>query len=115
VTSFAAIKLNRETIISVLGNVADIPGGKERLIWEMIKYQYQPGVEHYYIGGNYRQLPGPPDYSRQILTRTQLDLLFTYKEPSEKKNGRPNPEVTWFPVRPREQHPDLVVELYRES
>jgi HKD family nuclease len=109
VPSYAAIKLNKDTIISVLGSVFDMPAGQERLIWAMLKYPYQPGVEHYFVGGNYLRL-NQPDYMRQILTRTELDLLFTYKE-QEKKNGRPNPNLNWFVVKLRDPHPDLIVEL----
>jgi hypothetical protein len=113
VTSYAAIKLTKDTIIPVLGSVHDMPAGAERLIWAMLKYQYQPGVEHYFVGGNYLRL-NQPDYTRQILSRTQLDLLFTYKE-QEKKNGRPDPSLNWFVVKLREPHPDIVVELGKEE
>lgn len=108
-TSYAAIKLNKNTVISVLGHVADTPAGRERLVWAMLKYPYQPGVEHYFIGGNYLRI-NQPDYSRQILTRTELDLLFTYKE-QQKKSGRRDPDVNWFVVKPREPHPDIITEL----
>ena len=108
-TTYAAIKLNKNTIISVLGHVADTPAGRERLVWALFNYPYQDGVDHYFIGGNYLKLT-QPDYSRQILTRTELDLLFTYEE-QVKKNGRRDPDVNWFMVTIREPNLDIVTEL----
>lgn len=108
-TSFAAIKLHKDTIIAVLGHVADTPAGKEKLVWAMLRYQYQPDTELYFIGGNYLRI-NQPDYSRHILTRTELDLLFTYKD-QKKRNGRRDPNLNWFVVTPREPHTDIVTEL----
>jgi len=110
VPTYAAIKLNKETIGAVMTSALDGNGGRERLVWEMLKYPYQPGIEHYFVGGNYLNRPGPTDYSRQILTRTELDRLFSYKE-QEKKAGRRDPSLNWFPVTLREPSQDAVAGL----
>jgi hypothetical protein len=101
VPTYAAIKLNRETIGSAVSSALDGNGGRERLVWALFNYPYQPGVDHYFVGGNYLKQQGALDYSRQILTRAELDRLFTYQK-QEKKNGRRDPELNWFPVTLRE-------------
>lgn len=104
--TYAAIRLTRETIMSALSNLEGAPGGKERLIWAMLRHQYRADMPLYYIGGNYLRLQHL-DYSRQLLTQTELDLLFTYKE-QRKIPGRPDPYINWFPVRLKENYEEAL-------
>jgi hypothetical protein len=105
--SYAAIRLTKETVVSVLGNVADVPAGRERLVWAIFKYQYKPGTNYYYIGGNYLGLT-QPDFTRQILDQVDLDLRFTYPE-QKKVGGRPDPYVNWFVVKLRENVSEAMI------
>lgn len=98
--TYAAIKLSRDTIGTILASVQDIPAGKERLTWAMLRYPYRSDVQHYYIGGNYLHL-NQPDFTKQILTQAELDAFFEYK-PQKLIAGRVKPEHTWFPVRLKE-------------
>ena len=94
--TYAAIKVSRDTITAILRHVTNVPAGQERLIYAMLKYPFKDDVPHYFIGGNYLKL-NQPDYSKQILTQSELDLLFTYSK-QKPKQGRTNPDTTWFPV-----------------
>lgn len=99
-TSYSAIKIGRDTIVAMLSNVANVPAGRERLVWAMLNYPYQPSQTYYYVGGNYAHL-NQPDYSRQIFTEEELGEIFEYRQPA-KVNGKPNPAMNWFLVRLRE-------------
>jgi HKD family nuclease len=110
--TYAAIKLTRDTILNVVASVEfhGTPQGAERLVYALFTYKYEPGVAHYYIGGNYLKNI-QPNYHQQILTQTELDTLFTYAPRPEKKGGRRDPDTFWFPVTLREQHPDMIVQV----
>jgi hypothetical protein len=105
--SYAAIRLVKDTIITVFASVAEIPAGRERLAWALLKYPYDPTKTYYFVGGNYLGL-NQPDYARQILDQTTFDLLFTYK--AKKIGGVNNTEHSWFVIKPREKSPDMIVE-----
>lgn len=77
-TSYAAIRLSKHTVMSCVANVADVPAGEERLIYAFLKYPFKEGEAYYFVGGNYLGL-NQPDYIRNILTQEELDRLFTYK------------------------------------
>ena len=110
--SYAAIKLIRENMYTILESVKDYPAGPERLAWAMFKFDPIPGEAYYFIRGNYRKV-NQLDFSQQILSQTVLDLRFTYpKRTRSPMGGRVvrNPDINWFVVTPREQHPDMVTD-----
>lgn len=109
--SYAAIKLIRENMFTILESVAEYPAGKDRLSWAMFRYPSVPGEAYYFVRGNYRKVQ-QLDFTKQILSQTELDLLFTYQERKRERLGRTNrnPDLNWFAVTPREQHPDMILD-----
>jgi hypothetical protein len=105
--TFAAIKISRDNINTMLSCVSDSPAGEERLIYAMWRYPYKAGVTYYFIGGNYLKA-NYPEYSRHILTQDELDLLFEYNRPKVIP-GRRNPDINWFAVRLKEKELEEVL------
>jgi hypothetical protein len=95
--TYAAIRLTRDTIMTIMANVAEVPMGQEKLVYAMLKYPFRADVAHYYIGGNYLRM-SYPDFTQQILTQSELDVLFTYRERGKVIPGRLDPAKQWFPV-----------------
>ena len=96
-TGYAAIKLVRETIGDALASVREVPDGHARLAHAMLIFPYKEDDELFFIGGNYMRLK-QPDYTLHILTRTQLNRLFTYQEPKTRYGIRGE---KWFVVHPK--------------
>jgi hypothetical protein len=105
--TFAAIKISRDNIGTMLSCVSDSPNGENRLIYAMWNYPYKAGVTYYFVGGNYLKA-NYPDYSLHILTQDELDLLFSYNQPKARP-GQRNPDINWFAVRLKEDELEEVL------
>ena len=108
--SYAAIKVTRENMFTILESVRDYPAGPERLAWSMFRYEAVPGEAYYFVRGNYRKV-NQLDFSKQIFSQTDLDLTFTYPKRARSPMGGGvvrNPDINWFPVTPRDSHPDII-------
>lgn len=96
---WAAIKITKGGIGSVFASVAEVPDGFNRLAYAMLMFPHD-GQDVYFIGGNFRNLPGATDFRQQLLTKEELDTLFNYTEP---KYDAKNPKAAgyWFLVNPK--------------
>ena len=100
--TYAAIEINQATLTEIFAHVADVPDGRARVAWALFKYPWADGCSYFFIGGNYLNADGPPDYSRQILLRSQLDSWFTYNEKAIARKNGPRNNGSWFTITTRE-------------
>lgn len=101
--TYAAIPITKSSIFSLFAHVADLPDGKSSLAWAIFKFAYDDEDEFYFIGGNYTGKPGYPDFSRQIVSKSQLDAWFTYNPKHISRIERPRANGGWFIVTPRKK------------
>lgn len=105
--TYAAIKISKENVHTMLANVSNSPAGIDRLVDALWRFPYRKGTQYYFIGGNFRKASWP-DYSTHILTQDELDLLFSYNVPKPRR-GQHNPDIHWFPVTMKVQELDEVM------
>lgn len=99
--SYAAIEVNQATVVEMFAHVFDVPDGQSRLAWAMFRYPWVEGCKYFFIGGNYLGI-NQPDFTKQILRKSQLDAWFTYNEKSIARKNGPRQNGSWFIVTPRE-------------
>ena len=100
-TTFAAIPVNRDTVLEIFAHASDLPDGRARLAWALFKFPWVEDCEYFFIGGNYLNRAGQPDYNKQIIRRSQLDSWFEYNKKVLEKNYRPRTNGSWFAVSTR--------------
>jgi hypothetical protein len=98
-TGFAAIKVTRDNMLAIFQSVSEIPAGRERLCWAMLRFPYDDEETFYFIGGNYLGL-NQPQFDRQILTEYQLRKYFEFNDKSFRHNAA-KPNGAWFVVNPK--------------
>jgi hypothetical protein len=99
VTTYAAIQVDLKTIIEMLAHVSEVPDGKSRLVWALFTFNYDKEEDYFFIGGNYLNMDGPPNYKLQIVSRKQLNEWFEYNEKPLNRSCRPKDTGSWFPVK----------------
>lgn len=100
--TYAAIPVNRNTVLEIFAHASDLPDGRARLAWALFKFPWVDGVDYFFIGGNYLNRAGQPDYALQILRKSQLDSYFTYNQKAAERRNGPRNNGSWFAVTTRE-------------
>jgi hypothetical protein len=95
--TYAAIPVNRNTIMEIFAHVVDVPDGHSRLAWALFKFPYNE-EDYFFIGGNYLGMSGPPDFGRQILPKAKLNEWFDYNVKAMERRNGPRQNGSWFPV-----------------
>lgn len=96
---WAAIKITKGGIGSIFAAVFDVPDGFNRLAYALMVFPYT-GSDVYFIGANFRNLPGAPNFREQLVSKEELDILFTYTEPQYDLK-HPKAAGDWFVVYPK--------------
>lgn len=102
-TGYAAIKMEKGNLQTILDSVAYVDNGRARLMDAFLKYPYKKDTgQLYWIGGNFLG-NNYGDFSGRILTQAELDKRFEYPPPPKSNyRNRPKAQGEWFVARLKE-------------